>query len=103
MKNRFDLCRRYGAGFVQRLKREADMIKEGFDAIIDHLKVARVEYDPCWIAVFEKSFLLKNEWALCQFVLFNRKRWILPVCVFGKASTKRTSRGYLKGAIVTFT
>jgi hypothetical protein len=23
------------------------------------------------------------------------KRWILPVCVFGKASTKRTVRGYL--------
>ena len=23
------------------------------------------------------------------------KRWILPVCVFGKASRKRTARGYL--------
>src|SRR5262249_40246907 len=33
----------------------------------------------------------------------NLKRWIFPVCVFGKASTNLTTRGYLYGAMVALT
>ncbi len=33
----------------------------------------------------------------------NRKRWILPVWVFGSASMNFTERGYLNGAMVALT
>ncbi len=32
-----------------------------------------------------------------------RKRWILPVCVFGNCVVNTMERGYLKGAMVAFT
>jgi hypothetical protein len=34
---------------------------------------------------------------------FSLKRWILPVCVLGRAGTNLMERGYLYGAIVALT
>lgn len=53
----FNLCRRDSASPVQRLEGKTDVVEITFDAVIDHLKIPRIEYDPRRIAVFEQDFL----------------------------------------------
>lgn len=56
-----DLRRGHTPGEMKYFKWRADLIKEGLDAIVDHLKHARIENDPCWITMAEQHFLMKLE------------------------------------------
>ena len=75
----------YAANFMEHLEWNAEaFVKEGFDTIIDHLKVARVKYDACRITVFKLDLLwvgkgqLLHPQVLIAHVCVKRADLILP-------------------------
>src|SRR4030095_6959107 len=81
---------------VQRLEGNAEALREPLlHHRGDHLEIAGIEHDAGGIAVLEADLLLQREIAQDLACCFKRKRWTLPVCVFGSASMKTTERGYL--------
>ena len=81
---------------VQRLEGNAEALRKPLlDRRVDHLEIAGIEDDARGIAVLETDLLPQSKLSHDVSCLFKRKRWTLPVCVFGSASMKTMERGYL--------
>ena len=81
---------------MQRLEGHTETLREPLlDRRGDHLEIAGIEDDARGIAMLEAHLLRQGEIAQGLARCFKRKRWTLPVCVFGSASMKTTERGYL--------